>query len=245
MMKRLARWGTVLLLSCAAALPGCNAFDGLGDDGSREARLEEARIAMDHGQYDAAVGMLESLLSSNPGDAGIERTLAAAYAGRSGLDLLAIVAQAAIAADNASLSDISLLMKTLPNPVTDNNIADANRAIGGWTAVASGPDDYYSLALSQATLGLLTLAKDLVPPGGTAVDVTRIGSASAFPDADALTVYGAIDAALANLGPGRAGLDTQSDVLKSLATIRAEIDAAAGATTADKVRAYLGAQSWI
>jgi tetratricopeptide (TPR) repeat protein len=236
-------WPFLLLLALfAAALAGCNAFEGQADGNSREARLEAARIAMDRGDYETAVPLLQALDAAWPGDAEISRALASAYAGRAGLDLLGLAAQAAAAADNASLSAIDRLMKTLPVPATASRIADAERAVAAWNGLLSTPNDYYSLALSQATLGLLTLAK-AIDPAGTGVDPARIPSIS---DVDAVTLYASIADALANLGPGKAGLAPDSDLLEAFARIKAEIDAvspAAGAAPAD-IRAWLSSQGW-
>lgn len=231
-----------LLVLFGAALSGCNAFESMADKNSREARLEAARIAMDQGDYATAVGLLDALHASYPADADISRTRAAALAGRSGLDLMGLVVQAAAAADNASLSTIDQLIKTLPNPVDNAHIADARAAVDAWTELASTPNDYYSLALAQATLGLLTLDKDLVNPGTGVIDPARIIPGS-LPDEDAVTLYASISGALGNLGPGKAGLAPDSDILKSVAEIKSGIDALSG-TLAERVRAYLASQSW-
>jgi hypothetical protein len=228
----------LLALSFSAAIAGCNAFESQADKNSREARLETARIAMDDGDYATAVALLEALGTAYPGDGEVARALAAALAGRAGLDILGLAAQAAASADNASLSAIDRFLKTLPVPVTDANIADANRAIDAWSAIASTPNDFYSLALAQLTLGLLTLDRDL-NPSGTGVDPALIASMS---DADLVTLYTSIDDALVNLGPGKAGLEADSDVLGELGRIKADIDAR-GANP-DGIRAYLAAQSW-
>lgn len=240
--KRLT-W-VVLLTLLAVGLSGCNAFESMSDKNSREARLEEARIAMDQGDYTTAVGLLDALHASYPADVEISRARASALAGRSGLDLLGLAAQAATAADNASINQINQLMKTLPNPVTDAHLADAQSAIDAWKAIASTPNDFYSLALAQATLGLLTLDKDLVNPATGLIDATASSRIFSISDTHAETLYASITDALVNLGPGKAGLATDSDVLKSLGDIKSGIDARSG-TVAEKVRAYLSSQSWI
>ena len=231
----------VLLALFAAALLGCNAFESQADKNSRDAKLEAARIAMDQGNYAVAVPELQALSETYPGDAEISRALASALAGRAGLDLLGLAAQAAAAGDNASLSTINQLMKTLPSPVDNANIADAKAAVDAWTVIASTPNDYYSLSLAQVTLGLLTLTKD-INPAGTGVNAALIPSIS---DNDAVTLYASVRDALVNLGPGKAGIASDSSVLKSLTKIKTGIDTTTGGATPTGIRNYLSAQSWI
>jgi len=75
---------TVILLM---AIMGCesNMLKPLADDSSKEANLEEAKMALDNGNYDSAISALSSYKgSSDPEVAGI---LSSAYMGKAGLDL--------------------------------------------------------------------------------------------------------------------------------------------------------------
>jgi hypothetical protein len=70
-----------------ALLAGCesNMLSPLADDSSKEANLEEAKMALDDGKYDSAISALSSYKgSSDPEVAGI---LSSAYMGKAGLDL--------------------------------------------------------------------------------------------------------------------------------------------------------------
>lgn len=234
--------GACLLALLLAALIGCNAFDGTGDENSREARLEEARIAMDRGDYGNAVPLLQSLSASYPADGEIARALAAAWSGRAGLDLLGLAAQAAAAADNASLSTIGELLETLPNPVDDGNLADIAASVAGWSAVASTPNDYYSLALAQLTQGMLVIVKDTDTDGDGVPDDFGTALEPTISDPDAVTIYGSLADAILNLtDPARAALAPDSDVLQSLLEIKAGMDALSPGegASADDIRAYL------
>jgi hypothetical protein len=69
------------------AIMGCesNMLKPLADDSSKEASLEEAKMALDDGSYDSAISALSSYKgSSDPEIAGI---LSSAYMGKAGLDL--------------------------------------------------------------------------------------------------------------------------------------------------------------
>ncbi len=84
---------------------GCgNIFEDMADDGTQEAKLEDAQMALDKGDYTTAVNMLLSLcgLSANDpttGNATCDTNtislLASAYMGRAGLDLIKIIDTAA------------------------------------------------------------------------------------------------------------------------------------------------------
>jgi hypothetical protein len=84
LMKNIFLTVTALLLM---ALAGCesNLLKPLADDSSKEATLEEAKMALDDGNYDSAISALSSYKgSSDPEVAGI---LSSAYMGKAGLDL--------------------------------------------------------------------------------------------------------------------------------------------------------------
>jgi hypothetical protein len=77
-----------IMLLIASFTAGCDdsILEGLADDDSFEAKLEEARIALDKGEYSKAVALLEALEAANPGNALIMQYLSNAYSGLAGLD---------------------------------------------------------------------------------------------------------------------------------------------------------------
>jgi len=78
-----------------ALLMGCgednSILEGLADDGSRKAQLEESRIAMDKGDYSRALEVLLTLRDKYPGDQTVLQYLSNAYAGLAGLDMLNVL----------------------------------------------------------------------------------------------------------------------------------------------------------
>jgi len=78
-----------------ALLMGCgkdnSILEGLADDGSYEAQIEEARIALDKGDYQDALGTLLTLRDKYPGDRTVLQYLSNAYAGLAGLDTFNIL----------------------------------------------------------------------------------------------------------------------------------------------------------
>jgi len=75
----------VFLVILAFMVAGCgtNILEWAADDASYEARLEEARMALDKGRYDEAISILKGMDKSDPAVAGY---LSNAYAGKAGLD---------------------------------------------------------------------------------------------------------------------------------------------------------------
>lgn len=218
-----------------------NAFESLGDTGSRDAKLEEARIALDEGDFTTAVTLLEPLSSQYPGDTEISRSLASAYAGRGGLNFFDLAARAQEAQNNGAAqgNTIGELVSAFPHPVTDTNISDLSTAIALMENISSSsgdPNDFYSLGLFHSAKAILMVLKDTDSSGDGIPDTFTPLSLS---DADAQTVYGSLDSALTNFGPGKAGLDVSSEILESSVDLKSEIDATPGTTVGDKLRTYL------
>jgi hypothetical protein len=241
-MRSGKRWVLAVILVLGFLGGACdNTFQSLGEKDSREAKLEEARIAMDKGDFTTAVALLETLNVQNPADTEITRSLASALSGRAGLNFFDLVARAKEALDASGDHTIQQLVAAFPHPVTDNNLSDISRAIvlGGAIASSSGDaNDFYSLALYYTAQTVLVILKetDLAPGDG----VPDTFNASALSDADAQIVYVSLVNALTNFGPGKAGLDESSEVLKSLVDLKREIDpAGTGTDIGNKLRAYL------
>jgi hypothetical protein len=218
-----------------------NAFDSFGDKGSRDAKLEEARIALDEGDFTTAVALLEPLSDQYPGDTEISRSLASAYAGRGGLNFFDLAARAQEAQNNGSAqgNTIGELVSAFPHPVTGDNISDLSTAIALMENISSSsgdPNDFYSLGLFYSAKAILMVLKDTDSSGDGIPDTF---TSLALSDADAETVYGSLDSALTNFGAGKAGLDVSSEILESLGDLKSEIDARAGTTTGEKLRNYL------
>ncbi len=72
----------------AFALTSCegNSFEFLADDNSKEARIEEALIALDDGEYARARAILTALKAEYPNDGTIAQYLSNALAGLAGID---------------------------------------------------------------------------------------------------------------------------------------------------------------
>lgn len=83
------RW-LLLFTFITSALTGCdgNSLEWLADDSSKEARLEEAQIALDDREYGRAETILLGLQAEYPNDDTVAQYLSNALAGAAGLDTL-------------------------------------------------------------------------------------------------------------------------------------------------------------
>lgn len=107
----------ITLVSTSILFTGCggNLFEGLSDSDSEVAKKEDAKIALDKGDYSEAVSLLEELCGtdiSNPTcDEETQTDLASAYiAIATGLDVLQLINAADTAVTTESFSTISTLL---------------------------------------------------------------------------------------------------------------------------------------
>ncbi len=84
---------TILLVMVLFLLNGCgdSILEGVSDDGTFEALLEDAMIALDEADYFKAVGILEALNDSHPENKQVIQYFSNAYAGLGGLNTFAFL----------------------------------------------------------------------------------------------------------------------------------------------------------
>jgi hypothetical protein len=99
----------------SAALFGCgdNAFEGISDDDSFEARLETARMNIDDEEYQQAIDILNDLNAEQPNNEDVTRYLSNAHAGLAGLntfDLLEVIDDLDEAGNSGSIDMVGLVL---------------------------------------------------------------------------------------------------------------------------------------
>lgn len=149
-------WGVCgLLFLCFAAL----IIASCADDSTYEARLEEARMAIDDRDYRTAIDLLEKLKADYPGDPLILQYLSNAYAGLTGLDtfnLLTVIDQL-IDGDPGSIDIVGTVLGDgtgiFYQEDIDNALYDLNLAIAALEEIGTEnlTDD------QKVQLGLLSL----------------------------------------------------------------------------------------
>jgi len=110
----------ITLVFASLLLTGCggNLFEGLADDGTKGAKMEAARIALDEGDYGKAVLLLEELCGTDTANLTCDDTaradLASAYVARAtGLDVLKLIEKAEEAAANLTATGSFTTVSTL------------------------------------------------------------------------------------------------------------------------------------
>jgi hypothetical protein len=121
-----------LLLLAAALLillAGCggNALEGVSDDDSDDAKLEEARMALDDANYSRAADLLNALLDQDPTDPQALAYLSHAYAGMAGLDtldMLTVIDELDENGQSGSIDMVGLVLGDAEGDVTGADVAD-------------------------------------------------------------------------------------------------------------------------
>ena len=114
------------ILILTMGLVGCennNILNDLGDDGSKEARTEEALQALDDGDYSEAIGILQDLTSDYPDDGKLWQYLSTGYSGRAGLDTINLLEVMDELEDNDDSGSIDMIGRVLGDDA--GNLTDA------------------------------------------------------------------------------------------------------------------------
>lgn len=118
----------IMLIVTSVSFTGCggNIFEGMVDNDSSAAKTEEAKIALDKGNYDEAVNLLEDLCGTDTSnmtcDEETQTDLASAYiASATDLDVLQLINAADTAATTESFTTLSTLL-----PIADINACAAS-----------------------------------------------------------------------------------------------------------------------
>lgn len=122
MSKPMRRWAAVTGL-IAFGLSGCgdhnNYFGSIADDKSTEAKVQEAQIALDHGDCQAAIDGFTAGYNHDPNDVKIRINLAAAYACRAGFNVPALIRVGADFIASGKTADQFDLFKAISDSAVD------------------------------------------------------------------------------------------------------------------------------
>jgi tetratricopeptide (TPR) repeat protein len=159
------------------ALAGCgdnNLFGGFADDSSKEARMEEALMALDDGRYSTAISILNDLLDSYPDDDELLQYLSSAYSGLAGLDtlnLLQVIDELDSTDDSGSIDMVGLVLGDANGVLTSEEVtaklANINNALNALNSIATLNDDQtVLLGVLSITHISLTLADIIIADQG-------------------------------------------------------------------------------
>ena len=185
-----------LLCLCFAifALTGCegNIFEGLADDSSYEARLEEAMIALDDGDYAKARSILSDLNNDYPNDPTILQYLSNASAGEAGIDtfnLLETIEQINDDPNAGSIDMIGQMLGDADGVITADEITEdlskINDAIDALEAIPEADrtdDQTVQLGLLSINRAVLTIADTIAEDTGEqTITLTEEGISALYP----------------------------------------------------------------
>ena len=212
----------VVMSSCGTA----NVFEKL----EKKDDKDQAKKALQNGDYDAAIESLEAYLAENPNDAGARSMLANAYMKKVGIDVLSLAAKVT----NSGADDWKGIVTALPSGNSENVAAlqSAVNALSAIPAASRTTEQAYQLALAQASLAVTVTKK--VAGDGNSVSDDKVESMS---DADAELVYSTLAGSKSTV-QSSAGLKDNSGAQK-LGGLSDKISSQEGATTAEKTRAFL------
>ena len=156
----------IMLVVTSVYFTGCggNIFEGLSDSDSNAAKKEEAKIALDKGNYDEAISQLEELcgddLTNLNCDNETKSNLASAYMGASGLDVLKLIDAAdQLSQVTTAESDFTTFSQLLPDQTTENvtNMYNAVTILSSIPAAERTDNENLQLATAAATSLILTV----------------------------------------------------------------------------------------
>jgi len=237
-----------LLGASSGGCGGESLFENLGDDGSRQAKLEAAQLALDKGECQKAIDGFTEIHNAEPPNVNIRLDLSAAYMCRAGFNVAGFIK---IAADfQANSISNGTLFKVISdravNLVAATWQADTTTAENKLTEISNyqtNPDVNFSLSVistikaTLTILGLINYANGLVGCTSTA-QCTITASA-------ATTIINNLNSAYTSLS--NAGLATSAEA-RAVNQIRTSLNNMSGTSTdtvtAQDVVDYLNQQGF-
>jgi hypothetical protein len=177
MKKAYSYLALILFLS----LVGCdrNVFDSVSDDSSSEADIEAAQMALDDGNYQEAIDILEPGYDESAPDQRISRILASAYMGKAGIDLTYILENA----PDENSDSFDVIASALSLHIVNDSLRAGSEQTDG-ESESSGSPRYVAYDSAEAFLENLESAKayleTLVELYGNDDDKVQLGMASAI-----------------------------------------------------------------
>lgn len=167
-------WWRILFIAAFLSMAGCksNLLEPLSDDSSREAQIEEARMALNDGDYQTAINILEPGYDPSSADPETSGILASAYMGKAGIDLTNLLEHADDTGSSSFDVIASVLSLHVVNAATSGAEGESASSTARYIDQASINDFIASLEEAQGYLAALVGAR------GDDDDVVQLGMAS-------------------------------------------------------------------
>ncbi len=207
---------------------------------------EDATLALEKGDEDKAIEILEEALADDPENPQFLSILALAHAQRAGVEPLAFAQRISSSSSTSSTSSTpqvggsyAVMFQALPE-ATEPNLTDIDASVQILASIAADahlPGDDFKLAL-YITASMFLHIKVLDTDGDGTLSVDELLNLS---DANATGLLTQLLSAQSVLGGGDADDASIAKATAALAKYQDKIDAAEGATNEDKLRNYLAA----
>ena len=170
---------------------GDNLFEGVSDDKSYEAKLEDAKIAIDDEEYAEARDILLKLKEDHPNNKEVLKYLSNAYAGLAGIDtfsLLEIIDELDENGNSGSIDMIGLVLGDAEGSISSEEVgeslANLEAALENLQLIENPDDDQIIqmgiLGMSHMTLTIAEVVMDDL--GLDDVELTEDGLSELYPD---------------------------------------------------------------
>lgn len=156
----------IMLVFTSMFFTGCggNIFEGMVDNDSSAAKKEDAKIALDKGNYPEAISQLKELcgndLTNLNCDNDTKSDLASAYMGAAGLDVLKLIDAAdQLSGQSTAKSDFTTFSQLLPEQTNENvtNMYNAVTVLSSIPPAERTDNENLQLATAAATSLILTV----------------------------------------------------------------------------------------
>jgi len=184
----------LMILFSLFIFSGCgdNVFEDVSDDKSFEAKIEEAKIAIDDEDYAEARDNLLKLKEDHPTNNEVLKYLSDAYAGLAGIDtfsLLEIIDELDENGNSGSIDMIGLVLGDAQGNITSEEVSESllnlNAALENLQLITNPEDDQIIqmgiLGMSHMTLTVAEVVMDDL--GINEVELTEDGLSDLYPDA--------------------------------------------------------------
>ncbi len=237
------RHAKTTLLALALLFQGCG--NNMLASGEPADPAEDATLALERGDEDKAIEILEDALADDPENAMFLSILALAHAQRAGVEPLAFAQRISSSATSSSETSATpqvggsyaVMFQALPE-ATAENLADIDESVTILASIAADqhlPGDDFKLALYM-TASMFLHIKVLDTNGDGTLSLDEVLNLS---DANATGLLTQLLSAQAVLGAGDTSDTSIAKASAALGKYQAQIDAAEGSTSEEKLKNYL------
>ena len=229
----LSQW--LLTASLSLAIVGCGANPLKSYEKSEPS--EDATVALEQGDPDKAIVILNKALASEPENWVYVSILGLAYAERAGIDALTLAQKMASTSTSSSTNGVTSLFAIMPT-ATDSHIADVDQAVALMISIPSASRttaDILKIAMFQ-TSAMTLRTKKYDTNGDGEISAAEL---LAMSTGDATTMLSQLAAAALAFSSGSSTSTTDVAAAAQITSISTKITACPGTSQETKLKNYL------